>query len=50
MKSFLKVAWLLWGVLIFPAYAVDLPDTVRQALKKAGIPESAVGVYVREVG
>lgn len=50
MKSFLKIAWLLWCVLVFPAYAVELPDTVRQALKKAGIPESAIGVYVREVG
>ncbi|ABI58508.1 MULTISPECIES: D-alanyl-D-alanine carboxypeptidase/D-alanyl-D-alanine endopeptidase [Nitrosomonas] len=50
MKSLLKITWLLWGALTFPAYAVDLPDTVRQALKKTGIPEAAVGIYVREVG
>lgn len=45
-------AWLfgLLIVLIFPASASGLPEVVRQALTKARIPETAVGVYVREVG
>lgn len=50
MKNFLKISLFLCATLTFPAYAVDFPDTVRQALKRAGIPESAVGIYVREVG
>jgi D-alanyl-D-alanine carboxypeptidase/D-alanyl-D-alanine-endopeptidase (penicillin-binding protein 4) len=51
MKSLLKITLvLLWSTLIFPVYATDLPDVVRQALKKANIPETAVGVYVREIG
>lgn len=50
MKNLLKTACLLWGVLVLPVYAVDLPDSVRQALKRASIPETAIGVYVREVG
>lgn len=51
MKKLLKITLvLLWSVLAFPIYATDLPDVVRQALKKANIPEAAVGVYVREVG
>ena len=36
-------------VLIFPASASGLPEVVRQALTKARIPETAVGIYVREV-
>ncbi len=31
-------------------YAGKLPSQVHQALKTAGIPESAVGVYVHEIG
>ncbi|WP_090413230.1 D-alanyl-D-alanine carboxypeptidase/D-alanyl-D-alanine endopeptidase [Nitrosomonas halophila] len=44
-------AWLfgLLIALIFPASASGLPEVVRQALTKARIPETAVGVYVREV-
>lgn len=33
-----------------PAFAHSLPPPVRQALKQANIPESAVGVYVHEIG
>ena len=51
MKSLLKIALVLvWSAFVFPGYAADLPDIVRQALKKANIPETAVGIYVREVG
>src|SRR5690606_1866656 len=51
MKSLLKIALVLvWSAFVFPGYAADLPDVVRQALKKANIPETAVGIYVREVG
>ncbi|MCC6917492.1 D-alanyl-D-alanine carboxypeptidase/D-alanyl-D-alanine-endopeptidase [Nitrosomonas sp.] len=50
MKNLLRLLLLLCSALIFPANAVDLPDTVRQALKRAAIPESAVGIYVRETG
>ncbi|SEL20797.1 D-alanyl-D-alanine carboxypeptidase/D-alanyl-D-alanine endopeptidase [Nitrosovibrio tenuis] len=32
-----------------PAFSHNLPAPVRQALKQAGIPESAVGVYVHEI-
>ena len=33
-----------------PAFSSKLPVPVRQALKQAGIPESAVGIYVHEIG
>lgn len=51
MKNLLKVTIvLLWSVLVLPAHAIDLPDVVKQILKKANIPETSIGVYVREVG
>ncbi len=37
-------------VLAAPAFSYNLPPPVRQALKQAGIPESAVGIYVHEIG
>lgn len=40
---------LAWNVLALPVFAADLPDSVRQALRKANIPESAVSVYAKEV-
>lgn len=46
-KSFL-LALLVTSAL--PVYAVNLPEVVRQALKKANIPEAAVGIYIREIG
>lgn len=33
-----------------PAFSHNLPLSVRQALKQAGIPKSAVGIYVHETG
>ncbi|MDQ3185875.1 MAG: D-alanyl-D-alanine carboxypeptidase/D-alanyl-D-alanine-endopeptidase [Pseudomonadota bacterium] len=33
-----------------PAFAHSLPTSVSRALKQAGIPEAAVGVYVHEIG
>jgi D-alanyl-D-alanine carboxypeptidase/D-alanyl-D-alanine-endopeptidase (penicillin-binding protein 4) len=51
MVSFFRA--LLLGLLvasIFPVYAIDLPERVSQLLRKANIPDNAVGIYVREVG
>lgn len=33
-----------------PAFSYNMPIAVGQALKQAGIPESAVGMYVQEIG
>ncbi|MDN5836341.1 MAG: D-alanyl-D-alanine carboxypeptidase/D-alanyl-D-alanine-endopeptidase [Nitrosospira sp.] len=33
-----------------PAFSHNLPPLVSQALKQAGIPKSAVGIYVHEIG
>lgn len=33
-----------------PGFTHDLPPSVRQALKQGGIPRSAIGVYVHEIG
>src|SRR5690606_22714724 len=50
MRVFLKILWVLWIIWSFSVHAADLPDTVRQMLRKAGIPEAAVGIHVREIG
>ena len=51
MASVFKL--ILLAILAFsfvtPIFANGLPITVKQQLKKAGIPESAVGVYVADV-
>ena len=48
------VKWIILLCLLFnPALSVfssSLPITVQQALKQVGIPESAVGIYVQEIG
>jgi D-alanyl-D-alanine carboxypeptidase/D-alanyl-D-alanine-endopeptidase (penicillin-binding protein 4) len=41
---------LTFSLLASPAFSNNLPVPVRQALRQAGIPESAVGVYVHEIG
>jgi D-alanyl-D-alanine carboxypeptidase/D-alanyl-D-alanine-endopeptidase (penicillin-binding protein 4) len=41
---------LLSSTLALAQTATTLPDAVARALKQAGIPESAVGVYVHEIG
>ncbi len=46
----LAVLCLLINVLLVPAHANNLPTLVQQELKKAGVPESAIGVYVHEIG
>ncbi|MEO7559696.1 MAG: D-alanyl-D-alanine carboxypeptidase/D-alanyl-D-alanine-endopeptidase, partial [Nitrosospira sp.] len=33
-----------------PAFSHNIPVPVSQALKQAGIPQSAVGIYVQEIG
>ncbi|WP_306463964.1 D-alanyl-D-alanine carboxypeptidase/D-alanyl-D-alanine-endopeptidase [Nitrosospira sp. NpAV] len=33
-----------------PAFSHNMPVAVSQALKQAGIPQSAVGIYVQEIG
>ena len=40
---------LTFSLLASPAFSNNLPVPVRQALRQAGIPESAVGVYVHEI-
>jgi D-alanyl-D-alanine carboxypeptidase/D-alanyl-D-alanine-endopeptidase (penicillin-binding protein 4) len=47
IKGFLVAAACAAG---FPAAAADLPPAVRRALAAAGVPESAVGAVVQEVG
>src|SRR4029077_9330287 len=37
-------------LLASPAFSYDLPAAVHQALRQAGVPESAVGVYIHEIG
>ncbi|ODT69971.1 MAG: D-alanyl-D-alanine carboxypeptidase/D-alanyl-D-alanine-endopeptidase [Nitrosomonadales bacterium SCN 54-20] len=47
------VKWALCSLLVFlplPGLALDLPDSVKYALARAGIPRSAVGIYVHETG
>lgn len=47
----LLVAWLfLLPVANTAAQSATLPEPVARALKQGGIPESAVGVYVHEIG
>ena len=41
---------LLSAPLSAPLLAASLPAPVSQALKSAGIPESAIGIYVHEIG
>lgn len=36
-------------ILALPALSATLPDAVRLALKKAEIPETAIGIYVKDV-
>ncbi|TFH09880.1 MAG: D-alanyl-D-alanine carboxypeptidase/D-alanyl-D-alanine-endopeptidase, partial [Nitrosomonadales bacterium] len=38
------------NILILPVSSQNLPDSVRQALNQSGIPESATGIYVHEIG
>src|SRR6185503_15904735 len=38
------------AALFFKAGAADLPKQVQQGLRSAGVPESAVGIVVQEVG
>ena len=35
---------------VFPVFALELPLVVKQKLQQSGIPESAIGVYVQEIG
>ena len=45
------VKWALCSLLAFlplPGLALDLPPTVKHALAQAGIPRSAIGIYVQE--
>jgi D-alanyl-D-alanine carboxypeptidase/D-alanyl-D-alanine-endopeptidase (penicillin-binding protein 4) len=47
------VKWALCGLLAFlplPGLALDLPPAVKHALAQAGIPRSAIGIYVHETG
>lgn len=44
--SFLLALTTLAALSVWPA---DIPDAVRQALKQASIPETAIGIYVKEV-
>ena len=37
-------------LLASPAFSYNLPVAVHQALRQAGVPESAVGVYIHEIG
>ena len=46
-KLFTVLSWLLLSA---PLFAASLPTPVSQALKAAGIPESAIGIYVHEIG
>jgi serine-type D-Ala-D-Ala carboxypeptidase/endopeptidase (penicillin-binding protein 4) len=48
-QGILSIA-LLAALLPSPATATDLPSPVAQAFKAAGVPSSAVGVYVHETG
>jgi len=38
------------GALAFKAYAQDLPKPAAQALRAAGVPASAVSLWVQEIG
>ncbi|PTR09656.1 D-alanyl-D-alanine carboxypeptidase/D-alanyl-D-alanine-endopeptidase (penicillin-binding protein 4) [Nitrosospira sp. Nsp5] len=48
-----RIAIVLCAVLAaapLPAFSYNIPVPVSQALKQAGIPQSAVGIYVQEIG
>ncbi len=38
------------AIVLGPVFSKDLPLAVKQKLQQAGIPDSAVGVYVHEIG
>ena len=50
MNRIFKTLALLLALTYIPGAAAELPAPVAQALKAAGIPASAVGVVVQEVG
>ncbi|MDP1951525.1 MAG: D-alanyl-D-alanine carboxypeptidase/D-alanyl-D-alanine-endopeptidase [Nitrosomonas sp.] len=49
LKQIVILCFTLAGIAL-PAFSGNLPAQVQQALKQAGIPESAVGIYVHEIG
>lgn len=52
-KLFAVLSWLLLSAPLavsVPLLAASLPAPVAQALKQAGIPQSAIGIYVHEIG
>jgi serine-type D-Ala-D-Ala carboxypeptidase/endopeptidase (penicillin-binding protein 4) len=49
-RWFLLSVWLPWLAVSLPAQAASLPGPVASALARAGIPQSAAGFYVHEIG
>ena len=50
LRFAISMGLLFASILTLPIYAAGLPASVNQELKKAGIPQSAISVEVREVG
>ncbi len=48
-RAILSFLLAITALFALSAWSADMPDAVRQALKQAGIPETAVGIYVKEV-
>jgi serine-type D-Ala-D-Ala carboxypeptidase/endopeptidase (penicillin-binding protein 4) len=46
---FIAVIPLLFAMMALPVLSAAMPDAVRQSLIKAGIPETAIGIYVKDV-
>ncbi len=44
------VLFVFFWFCVFPISAVELPPIVKQKLQQSGIPESAMGVFVQEIG
>lgn len=49
LKAILTFLFAITTLVALSAWAVDIPNAVRQALRQAKIPETAVGIYVKEV-
>ncbi|MDH5480752.1 MAG: D-alanyl-D-alanine carboxypeptidase, partial [Nitrosomonas sp.] len=50
MYCFKRCLAFILVALSVPAFASELPHSVQQMFKQAGVPQSAISIYVSEVG
>ena len=48
--KFATILCFILTTVALPAFSQNFPAPIRQALKQAGIPESATSIYVHEIG